>query len=129
MIKKEFDSEPVFNEKCLKAERNFYNGKVNTNFHNNKIPKEGSKFICLSVILIDSVFRTSKNYYPQVFLEECKYVVWEKKNPKYIIDDMHDYDEQNSDVEILKKIQTKKNSDDKNSGEENPDEENSSKEN
>ena len=129
MIKKEFDSEPVFNEKCLKAERNSYNGKVNTNFHNNKIPKEGSKFICLSVILIDSVFRTSKNYYPQVFLEECKYVVWEKKNPKYIIDDMHDYDEQNSDVEILKKIQTKKNSDDKNSGEENPDEENSSKEN
>ena len=26
----------------------------------------------LSVILIDSVFRTAKNYYPQVFIEECK---------------------------------------------------------
>ena len=46
--------------------------KINTNFHNNKIPKEGFQFICLSVILIDSLFRTSKNYYPQVFLEECK---------------------------------------------------------
>ena len=32
-------------------------------------------FICLSVILIDSVFRTCKNYYRQVLLEECKYVV------------------------------------------------------
>ena len=29
----------------------------------------------LSVILIDSVYRTGKNYYPQVFLEECKYIV------------------------------------------------------
>ena len=27
----------------------------------------------MSVILIDSVFRAGKNYYPQVFVEECKY--------------------------------------------------------
>ena len=33
----------------------------------------------LSEILIDSAFRTGKNYYPQVFFEECKYVVKEKK--------------------------------------------------
>ena len=38
------------------------------------MPKEGSHCICLSVKLIDSVFRVGKNYYPQVFLEECKYV-------------------------------------------------------
>ena len=37
--------------------------KIKTNFHNNKIPKEGSQFICLSGILIDSVSRTGKNYY------------------------------------------------------------------
>ena len=47
------------------------------NFQNNKIPKKGFQFICLSVILIDSVFRTGKNYYPQVFVEERKYVVKE----------------------------------------------------
>ena len=29
------------------------------------------------------MFRTGKSYYPQVFLEECKYVK-EKKMPKYI---------------------------------------------
>ena len=29
---------------------------------------EGSKCICLSVILIDTVFRTGKNCYPQVFV-------------------------------------------------------------
>ena len=38
--------------------------------------------------MIDSVFRTGKNCYPQVFLEECKYVFKEKKIPKYIIDDI-----------------------------------------
>ena len=52
------------------------------------MPKEGSHFICLSMILIDSVFRTGKNYYPQLFLEECKYVVKEKKIHNYIIDDV-----------------------------------------
>ena len=41
------------------------------------------------VILIDSVYRTARNYYPQVFLEECKYVVGEKKMPEYITDDRH----------------------------------------
>ena len=66
-IKKEFDSETVYNEDCLKAEIKFCNGKIKKNFHNNKIPKEGSQFIYLCVILIDSVFRTSKNYYPEVF--------------------------------------------------------------
>ena len=56
-IKKEFDSKPVYNEKYLKAKIKPYNGKINTNFRNNKIPREGSQFICLSVIVIDSVFR------------------------------------------------------------------------
>ena len=48
------------------------------------MPKECSAFIYLSVILINTVFRTGKNYYPQLFLEECYYVVKEKNIPKYI---------------------------------------------
>ena len=36
-----------------------YNGKIITNFHNNKIPKEGSQFIYLSVILMDSVLSSN----------------------------------------------------------------------
>ena len=68
--------------------------------------------------MIDSVFRTGKNYYPQVFLEECKYVVKEKKIPKYIIDDI----EISSDSDRI-------NSDEEYSDEENSNEENSGKEN
>ena len=36
--------------------------------------------------MIDSVFGTGKNYYPQIFLEECAYVIYEKNMPKYITD-------------------------------------------
>ena len=39
---------------------------MNTNVHDDKVPKEGSQYIFLSTILIDSVFRIGKNYY-QVF--------------------------------------------------------------
>ena len=41
VIKKGFDSEPVYNEKYLKFKIKSYEGKINTNFHNDKIPKEG----------------------------------------------------------------------------------------
>ena len=61
----------------------------------------------------DSVFRAGENYYLQVFLEECKYVIKGKKIPKYIIDNTEissDTDRENSDEE---------NSDEKNSSEEN----------
>ena len=78
-INKVFDSEPVYNEKYLKFKVNCYKGNINTNFHNIKTLKQGSQCICLLIILIDSVFRTEKNYYPQVYLEECKYVVKEKR--------------------------------------------------
>ena len=62
-IKKEFDSQPAYNEKYLKAKIESYNGKINTNFLKNKTPKEGSQCIFLSVILINSGFRTGNNYY------------------------------------------------------------------
>ena len=41
-INKKFNSKPVYNEKYLKGKIKSYNGKINTNFHNSKIPKENS---------------------------------------------------------------------------------------
>ena len=68
--------------------------------------------------MIDSVLRTGKSSYPQVFFEECKFVVKEKKIPKHIIDDVElscDSDKEHSDIE---------NSREENSCKENFDEEN-----
>ena len=98
-----FNSELVCNKKYLKAKIKSYHGKIITNFYNHKIQKEDFQFICLLVILIDSVSRTSKYYYPQKFLEQCKYIA-KKKMPDYITDsieissdsDREDSDEENS---------------------------------
>ena len=120
ILKKEFDSEPVYNEKYLKAKIKSYDGKINTNFQNNKILKEGTQCICLSVILNDSVFKAGSNYYIQVFLEDCKYVVKEKMMYKHIIDDVQiSFD---TDIEnLVEKISNEEKSDKENSNEENSD--------
>ena len=41
-IKKGFDSELVYNQNILKIRIKSYKRKINTSFHNDKIPKEGS---------------------------------------------------------------------------------------
>ena len=75
---KDFNRDPVYKKKHLKVKINFYNGKFNTNFYNNKTWKEGP-YIFVSVILIHSVYRTGNNHYSQAFLGECKCVVKEKR--------------------------------------------------
>ena len=52
------------------------------------MPKETSHCICLSVVLTDSVFEMVKNYYFQVLLEECKYMVKEKEVTKHITEEL-----------------------------------------
>ena len=65
----------------------------------------------LSVIFIDSVFRTDKNC-PQVFLEECKQVAEEQKIPKYITNVIEissdDSDKKDSDKEYEENFNEKK---------------------
>ena len=71
----EFDSEPVYgdNDKYIKAKTKSYGNKVNTNFQGWKISKENVLYKFLSLIMVDSVIRVNKKYYPQTLLEECKY--------------------------------------------------------
>ena len=48
------------------------------------MPKVIERYTCPSVILLDSIFVNSDNsYYPQIFLEECKYAVKKEKDNKY----------------------------------------------
>ena len=107
VIKKEFESKPLYNEKYLKTKIRSYNGKINTNCHNNKIPKEGFQCTCPSVLLIRTVYRKDKDCYSQVVLEEFKYVVTEIKMSKFI----------NDDKEISSDDSDRKNSDEKDSNE------------
>lgn len=66
MERKEFDGDLVFADKYLKIKKS-YNKKITTNFkdvenNSTKPPKEGIKCVQLSVIMIDSVFK-SGNYF------------------------------------------------------------------
>ena len=40
LIKKEFNSEPVYNDKYIKTKIKIYSNSVYTNFQHNKIPKD-----------------------------------------------------------------------------------------
>ena len=86
----EFDSKTVYEDvdKFLKTKIKLYRGKLNTNFQGKKILKENASDGCLSLILLDSVIRANKKYYPQTFLEECKYELIKNNVENFINDDL-----------------------------------------
>ena len=63
-LSKKIGSNPEYKEKCINTEIKSYNKNVHTDFPGKKIPKESSEYICLSVILLDSVCRKENKYYP-----------------------------------------------------------------
>ena len=57
---------------------------------------QSTQCIFLLVILMDSIYRLDKNYYPQVFLEEDKYTFGEKGIPEFHTDNIEFFsDEKN----------------------------------
>ena len=59
---------------------NFFENKVKshgdevTDFYTKEIPKVDSNHTCLATISLDSALKKDENYYPQVFLKQCKYI-------------------------------------------------------
>ena len=43
-------------------------------FYDKKILKIDSNHTCLAVISLESVLKMDENYYPQMYLKECKYI-------------------------------------------------------
>ena len=64
----------------------------------------GSSHTCLRVISLDSALRKYENYYPQVFLKECKHI--EKNVIRHINDNLSDFSSSDecdhSDEELIK---------------------------
>ena len=60
-----------------------------TGFYGKAIPKVYSNHTCLAVISLDSVLKKDENYYPQVFLKDCKYI--ERKVIRHINDNLSDF--------------------------------------
>ena len=87
-----FESKPVYGDqdKYIKTKIKTYAGSIITNFHDKKMPKEKAPCKCLSIIMIKSVIRVNKKYYPQTLLEECKYVQENIKIENYINEGLED---------------------------------------
>ena len=103
LLKIELNSKLVYDddEKYIKTKIKTYGDSIITNFHNKKMPKEKAPCKCLSIIMLDSVIKANKKYYPQIFLEECKYVQEKIKMENYIDEDLEksdSNDETESDI-------------------------------
>ena len=90
IMKIDFESKPVYgdDDKYIKTKIKTYEKSIITNFHNKKTPKEKASCKCLSIIMIDSVIKANKKYYPQTLLEECKYIQEKIKTENYINEDL-----------------------------------------
>ena len=79
----------MHNDKYIKTKIKIYNNRVCTNFQHNKILKDNEYFVCLSVMLLGSIFVNSdEEYYPQILFEGCKYAVKNKKIVDTINEDL-----------------------------------------
>ena len=63
------------------------------------MPKEKAPCKCLSIIMLDSVIKAKKKYYPQTLLEECKYEQEKIKMENLIDDDLEKSSSDESDSE------------------------------
>ena len=63
-------------------------GNEFTDFYD-KNPKLDSIHTCLAIINLDSALKKNENYYPQVFLKECKYIA--KNVVRHIHDNLNDF--------------------------------------
>ena len=63
------------------------------------MPKEKPPCMCLSIIMLSSVIEANKKYYPQTFLEECKYVQEKIKTENYIDEDLESGSDSNDETE------------------------------
>ena len=98
-IKKEFDSESVYNKEFWKTKIQSHGDEL-TDSYDKKIPKADSNDTCLAVISLDSALKKDENYYLQVFFKDCKYI--EKKVIRHINDNLHDfYSDDDSDEEQM----------------------------
>ena len=97
----DFESKSVYgdDDKYIKTKIKIYAKNTITNFHNKKMPKEKIPCKCLSIIMIDSVIKANKKYYPQTLLEECKYIQEKIKTENYIDEDLNSESDSNSNDE------------------------------
>ena len=90
-------------DKYIKTKIKTYKDSIIANFYSkigsNKVPEEKIPHECLSTIILDSVLYAYEKYYPQTFLEECKYVKTSVKTDNYINKELKSESDSDSDID------------------------------
>ena len=76
-----------------------YKDSIITNLYNKKIPEERVQHKCLSIIILESVLYAYEKYYPQTFLEECKYAKEKIKTNNYIDAELESESDIDTDID------------------------------
>ena len=92
-----FHSQPICVDKYIKVKVKTFNNTINTLFSKDGIPKERIHYVCISAVYIDSVLRTDKKNYPQVYLEQCKYKIKKRELVSFIDDEVNLSSDNDSD--------------------------------
>ena len=80
-----FYSEPIYDDSYIKSKVKTFSDIIKTLFDGDGIPREKIEYVCIPCVSIDSVLKVDKKYFPQVYLEQCKYKV-KKREIKSFID-------------------------------------------
>ena len=101
-----FHSEPIYDQTCIKAKVREFDGVIKTNFLGNGVPKENMHYTYIAFLTIDSVMKRNKKYYPQIYLEECKYRVKKIRMSKLINVELESDSDSKSDSEAESEYNT-----------------------
>ena len=103
----DFESKTTYGDdadKYIKTKIKTYRDNITTNVYNKigskKVPEEKIPHKCLSIIILDSVLYAYEKYYPQTFLEKCKYVKTNVKTNNYINKELKSESDSDSDIYI-----------------------------
>ena len=99
LMKIDFESKPVYGDDNKYIKIKIYADSIVTNSQNKKMPKEKPSYKCLLIIILDSIIKANKKYYPQTSLEECKYVQEKIKIKNYIDDGLKSDSDSNEETE------------------------------
>ena len=98
-VHSEHEHKHKFKYKYLRVKVREFEGMKKTNFLGNGVPKENMRYTCIACITIDSVMRMDKKYFPQVYLEECKYKIKKIQMPRFINAELKSDSDSDSEAE------------------------------
>ena len=77
-------SDPIYDGSYIKIKTKTFSEVIKTLFDGGEIPKEKIEYTCLACTSIDSVLKVDRKYFPQVYLEQCKYEVKKREMKRFI---------------------------------------------